>query len=68
MKKVEKLAVDYVGYNDPNTADEVVLEILGLELAIKNAEQRIALLKLSLKSAEMTAREAISQSEKPSGT
>ncbi len=53
MKKLESLKVEYVGYSVPETADEVGLEILGLELAIKCAEQRIALLKQGLKVSNM---------------
>ena len=49
MKKLEDLNVKYVGYAVPVTEDEVELEILGLELAIKCAEQRIALLNQGLK-------------------
>ena len=60
MKKdLEKRSVEYMGFKSPNTSDEVVLEILGLEMAIKIAEQRIALLKQSIKIAEVEARERL---------
>jgi len=49
MRKVEGLAIKYVGYNNPESADEVDLELLGLRTAIAAAEQRIAVLKQSLK-------------------
>lgn len=53
MRDVEQLKVDYLGYEKPITEDEVMLEILGLELAVKCAEQRIALMRQSLKVAKM---------------
>lgn len=53
MKEPEKCTVEYVGFQKPETADEVVLEILGLELAIKQAEHRVAFLRQSLKLTEM---------------
>lgn len=56
MREPEKLKVDYVGYEKPETPDEFVLEILGLELAIKDAERKIALLKQGLKLAEMKSK------------
>jgi hypothetical protein len=49
MRKVESLIVKYLGYKDPESIDEVELEILGLETAISVAQQRIAVLKQSLK-------------------
>ena len=49
MKKVEGLAIKYVGYNEPQTVEEVEMEILGLETAIAAAKQRIAVLKQSVK-------------------
>lgn len=61
MKDLEKLNFNYMGYNKPETSDEVILEILGLELMIKTAEQRIALLKQSLKVAEIKAEDQIKQ-------
>lgn len=57
MKKLEKLNLDYMGYKEPATEDEVMVEVLGLELAIIMAKQRIALLKQSIKVAEMAAKE-----------
>jgi len=45
MRDLETLIIKYVGYSIPQNDDEVELEILGLNLAIKNAEQRIALIK-----------------------
>jgi len=53
MRDLEKLTIEYVGYAVPTNEDEVELEILGLELAIKSAEQRVALLKQGLKVSQM---------------
>jgi hypothetical protein len=58
MREIEKLKIDYMGYSVPVTEDEVVLEILGLKLAIKCAEQRISLLEQGLQVARMKGREA----------
>jgi len=49
MKKIESLAIKYVGYSEPSTEEEVELELLGLATAIAAAQQRIAVLKQSLK-------------------
>ena len=57
MRDIEKLKVDYLGYAKPGTEDEVELEILGLELAIKFAEHRIALLKQGYKVGKMKEKE-----------
>lgn len=48
MRKIEKLKIEYVGFKSPQTEDEVMLEIHGLETAIYGAQQRIAMLKQSL--------------------
>ncbi len=48
MKKVEGLEIKYIGYNKPQTPEEVDLEILGLRTAIAAAEQRIAVLTQSV--------------------
>lgn len=53
MRELEKLKVDYMGYSSPVTEDEVVLEILGLKLAVKCAEQRISLLEQGVHVARM---------------
>lgn len=45
MRKVEKLTIGYCGYKEPMTEDELEMEILGLENAIKSAELRISTLK-----------------------
>ena len=45
MKKVEKLAVEYVGIKDPKTDLEVEFEISGLESVICEIKARVAKLK-----------------------
>jgi len=56
MRKVEELKILYNGYSNPQSRDEVVMEIYGLELAIKDAEKRIAVLKQSLHLSIMAAK------------
>ena len=45
MRQVEKLNVEYVGYQEPETEGEVQMEILGLEAAICGIKHRIATLR-----------------------
>lgn len=53
MQAIEKLELKYLGYKEPETEEEVELEILGLRTAIAAAEQRIAVLEQSLKMREI---------------
>ena len=48
MRKVQKLTIDYCGFKEPENEDELMMEILCLENAIKNAELRISMLKQGL--------------------
>jgi hypothetical protein len=64
MREPENLSISYTGYIVPESKDEVELEILGLELAIKSAEQRMALLKQGLKVSQMKAMSEKSQQER----
>ena len=57
MRKVEKLILEYMGYAQPETDDELIMEVLGLELAKKRIEERVAMLQLSQHLARMSARE-----------
>lgn len=57
MKELEKLNIQYMGFAQPGTQSEVELEILGLELAIKAAEHRIATLKQGLHLAVVNQRD-----------
>ena len=47
MREPEKCIVDYCGYSEPRTKEEVEFETLGLLNLIKVAEQRISFLKQS---------------------
>lgn len=49
MKKIESLNLKYVGYQQPENEEEVDIEIAGLETIITTAQQRISILKQSLK-------------------
>lgn len=53
MQKVQKLTLPYIGVSDPETAEEVELELLGLATVIAVANQRIAVLKQSLRLQEL---------------
>ena len=53
MREPEKLKIEYIGYTVPITQDEADVEILGLHLAIKCAEQRIALITQGIRVAQM---------------
>jgi len=55
MREPENLSISYTGYIVPSNKDEVELEVLGLELAIRCAKQRIVLLKQGLKISQMQA-------------
>ena len=48
MRKLQKINIEYVGYKEPETEDELNMEIFGLENAIKNAELRISMLRQGL--------------------
>lgn len=47
MRKPEKVFVEYVGFRQPETMDELELEILGLKTAMAAAQSRIASLEQS---------------------
>lgn len=51
MKKVEKLKleINYIGITDPETTEEVELEVAGLKTAISSIYTKIAVLEQSLK-------------------
>ena len=53
MRKLEKLSIEYIGYLQPETEDELQMEVLGLENAIKNAGLRISVLKQASQLNEM---------------
>lgn len=64
MRELEKLSVDYMGYTNPVDKDEVLLEMLGLKLAVKIAEQKIALLEQSLHLAFMKEKDLLEKNTK----
>jgi len=47
MKEPDTCVVEYCGFKDPKTPEELAFEILGLETAIYEAKKRIATLKQS---------------------
>lgn len=47
MREPEKCAVEYCGYREPKTPQELDFEILGLKTAICEIEKRIATLQQS---------------------
>ena len=53
MRKVEGLTLKYFGYREPQDQTEIDFEILGLETIIATAQQRIAVLKQSVKLTEI---------------
>ena len=61
MRKVESLSLVYIGYNKPETSDELEMEILGLETAIAAARQRISVLRQSLKLTDIVTKSTISE-------
>lgn len=58
---MEKLNVSYVGYSEPSTSDEVELEMLGLQLAIKKAEMRLMTLQQGLRAAQVKLKSAMQE-------
>lgn len=44
MKEPEKCAIEYCGYREPKTTEQLDFEILGLKTAICEIEKRIATL------------------------
>ena len=49
MRKVEKLVIEYCGYANPETNDELEFECAGLETAICEIKARIARLRQAQK-------------------
>lgn len=47
MRKVERVFVEYVGYKNPESLDELELELCGLRTAIAAAQARITALEQS---------------------
>lgn len=53
MRELEKLIIEYLGYQNPLTEDELELELLGLSLAAASINRRQCHLKQALKVAQM---------------
>ncbi len=45
MRNPDNCYIEYCGYKEPRTPKELDFELVGLEIAIKEAEKRIKLLK-----------------------
>jgi len=65
MRKPEKVFVEYVGYRQPETMDELELEILGLKTAVAAAQSRIASLEQSRQLYLMGEKDAQTVEETP---
>jgi hypothetical protein len=63
MRKVESRTINYIGYNKPETLDELEMEILGLETAIATANQRIAVLRQSIKLNDIVSKSTIDEDD-----
>ena len=44
MRKLEEVYIKYVGYQEPETEEELEMELLGLETALCAVKSRIAIL------------------------
>jgi hypothetical protein len=42
MRRPENCNIQYCGYNDPKSSEEIEFEILGLDTLIKKAQERIS--------------------------
>jgi hypothetical protein len=63
MRKIENLNISYVGYAEPNSVEEVELEMLGLETVVAVARKRMAVLKQSLKLQEIMKNSMVDDNE-----
>jgi hypothetical protein len=57
MNEPEKCHIEYCGFLNPRTTNELKFELLGLETAIKEAKKRISLLKQTELLVEITIAE-----------
>ena len=66
MARVTEKVVKYLGVEDPNTLEEIEVELLGLETAVKKAEMVVAELRQSLSIAKLQflERQAANRAEK----
>tara|TARA_B100000131_G_scaffold286880_1_gene297130 strand:+ start:2744 stop:2953 length:210 start_codon:yes stop_codon:yes gene_type:complete len=61
MREPESCNIEYCGYSNPRSPNELDFEILGLESVIKIAEQRIAALRQSRYLAEYLSSNSVDQ-------
>lgn len=47
MRKLEEVYVKYIGYQEPDSEDELEMELLGLDTALYAIKSRIAILQQS---------------------
>lgn len=47
MREPESCKIEYCGYTEPRTPDELIFETLGLKTAIMECQKRIAILEQS---------------------
>lgn len=57
MKKLQECQIDYLGYQSPESPDQINLEILGLKNAIAKANERVSALEQSLLIAKVFIKE-----------
>ncbi len=58
MKHPESCKINYLGFNEPKTPNELKLEIAGLENLVAKANERITALRQSLLLAEIIIEES----------
>jgi hypothetical protein len=57
MRNPDNCKVEYCGYGNPKTFEEIEFELLGLQNLIKKAEERISMLKQSRYLADLAIKE-----------
>lgn len=58
MRNPESCQIEYCGYKEPRTSNELIFEILGLKTAIMECKKRIAILEQSSHLVKITLEEA----------
>jgi hypothetical protein len=56
--RITRKTVEYAGFADPSTPDEIKIEILGLRNAIRQAEERISRYEQALEMAMLLGRQS----------
>lgn len=57
MRNPDECKIEYCGYSNPKTFEEIDFELLGLENAIKKAEERVSMLRQSRYLADLAIKE-----------